>query len=130
MNAALILFFHNCQEPHYNSKTDTLTRGFQVELDQNWCGKFEVDLDSLPKSAIISNPNIKLLFYNIYKESKLSDDTSNLTIDALLLQIFQTMHGVENSLFSSKPRWVKKIDEILRDNFDQPLTLQELSVVN
>lgn len=121
------LLFHNCQEPHYNTKTDTLTRGFQVELSQDWCRKFEVDLESLPKSAIVQNPNIKLSFYNIYKESKLADNTSNLTIDALLLQMFETMRGVESNLFSTKPHWVKKIDEILNDNFDQPLTLQELS---
>ena len=121
------LLFHNSQEPHYNSKTDILTRGFQVELSQDWCRKFEVDLNSLPKSAIVQNPNIKLRFYNIYKESKLSDDTSNLTIDSLLLQIFETMRGVESSLISIKPHWVKKIDEILNDNFDQPLTLQGLS---
>lgn len=121
------LLFHNCQEPHYNSKTDSLTRGFQVELNQNWCRNFEIDLESLPKSAIILNPNIKLSFYNIYKESKLSDDTSNLTIDSLLLQIFETMRGIEKISLSTTPLWVKKIDEILHDNFDQPLTLQELS---
>lgn len=121
------LLFHNCQEPHYNSKTDRLTRGFQVELTQDWCKKFEIDLEKLPKSAIINNPNIKLPFYNIYKESKLSDNTSNLTIDSLLLQIFETMFGVENNLYSAKPRWVQKIDEILNDNFDQTITLQDLS---
>jgi AraC family transcriptional regulator len=121
------LLFHNCQEPHYNSKTDSLTRGFQIELSRDWCGKFEVDLESLPKSAIVFNPNIKLSFYNIYKESKISDDTSNLTIDSLLLHIFETMRGVANVALSTKPRWVKKIDEILHDNFDQPLTLQKLS---
>ncbi len=121
------LLFHNCQEPHYNSKTDGISRGFQVELASEWCRKFEVDLERLPKSAIVQNPNIKLSFYNIYKESKLSDDTSNLTIDALLLQIFETMRGVESSLFLTKPHWVKKIDEILHETFDQPLSLQQLS---
>lgn len=121
------LLFHNCQEPHYNSKTDVLTRGFQIELSQDWCRKFEVDLEKLPRSVIVQSPTIKLLFYNIYKESKLSDDTSNLTVDALLLQILETMCGIENSYSSVKPHWVKKINEILNDNFDQPLNLQELS---
>ncbi len=63
------LLFHNCQEPHYNSKTDSLTLGFQVELTQDGYKKFEVDLGKLPKRAIISHPNFKLPFYNIYKES-------------------------------------------------------------
>lgn len=121
------LLFHNCQVPHYNRKTDSITRGFQVEISQDWCKKFEVDLEELPKSVIVNNPNVKLNFYNIYKESKLSDNTSNLTIDSLLLSIFQTMQGTESILFSTPPRWVKKIDEILHDNFDQAITLQELS---
>lgn len=121
------LLFHNCQEPHYNTKKDKLTRGFQVEISQDWCKKFEIDLDKLPKSGIVVNPNLKLSFYNIYKESKLSDETSNLTIDTLLLQIFETMQGVERFVFSKKPAWVKKIDDILHDKFDEPLSLQDLS---
>lgn len=121
------LLFHNSQEPHHNSKTDSLTRGFQIELTQDWCKRFEVDLDTLPRSIIVQNPNIKLGFYNIYKESKLSDDTSNLTIDSLLLQILEKMCGAENSVFSTKPLWVKKIEEILHANFDQPLSLLKLS---
>lgn len=121
------LLFHNCGEPHFNKKTDSLTRGFQIELSGDWYQKFEVDLNDLPKSSIILNPNIKLLFYNIYKEAKLSDDISNLTIDALLIKILETMRGIENNSAAAKPNWVKKIDEILHDNFDEPLSLLELS---
>jgi AraC family transcriptional regulator len=121
------LVFHNCQEAHCNTKSDGISRQFQLELSPDWCRKFEVRLDKLPNSSKILNPNIKLLFYNIYKESKLFDDTSNLTIDALLLQTFETMRGVESVSASVKPRWTKKIDEILHENFDQSLTLQKLS---
>lgn len=121
------LLFHNSYEPHYNSKTDALTRGFQVELSQDWCRKFEVDLEQLPRSIVLRNPNIKLPFYNIYKESKLPDDTSPLTIDALLLQVVETMRDERKTSVTANPRWVKKIDEILRDNFDKPLSLQVLS---
>ncbi|MCU0238892.1 MAG: AraC family transcriptional regulator [Pyrinomonadaceae bacterium] len=121
------LLFHNCHEPHFNTKKDSLTRGFQIEVSQDWCKKFEIDLDKLPKSQIIPHPNVKLSFYNIYKESKLSDTSSNLSVDAMLLQIFETMQSIESSKFSIKPSWVKKIDEILHDNFDQPLSLQQLS---
>ncbi|MBS1797885.1 MAG: helix-turn-helix transcriptional regulator [Acidobacteria bacterium] len=122
------LLFHNCREPHYNSKTDALTRGFQVELSQDWCRKFEIDLERLPASALIRNPNVKLPFYNIYKESKLPDDTSPLTIDSLLLRIVGTMSDLRESSGTARPRWVKRLDEILHDNFDRPLSLKALSV--
>jgi AraC-like DNA-binding protein len=122
------LLFHNCQEPHYNTKTGGLSRGFQLELSQAWRAKYEVNLNALPKSAIVRHPHAKLLFYNIYKEAKLFDDTSNLTADALLLQIIGTMSGTATTAPATKPRWVQKADEILRDRFDQTLTLQELAV--
>jgi AraC-like DNA-binding protein len=121
------LLFHNCYEPHCNTKSTGISRGFQIELSQEWCRKFEVDLDRLPSSVRVTSPNAKLLFYNIYKESKLPDDSSNLTIDALLVETFETIRGVENFSASGTPRWVKKIDEILHESFDQPLSLQKLS---
>ena len=121
------LLFHNCHEPHYNTKSSGLSRGFQIELSHDWCKKFEVDLDHLPGSVRITSPNAKLLFYNIYKEAKLSDDTSNLTIDALLLETFETIRGVEKFSAPGTPRWVKKIDEILHENFDHTLSLQKVS---
>jgi AraC-like DNA-binding protein len=121
------LLFHNYQEPHCSAKSGGISHHFQLELTHDWCRKFEIDPDKMPGSSKILNPKIKLLFHNIYQESKLSDNTSNLTVDSLLLQAFETMRGVEGSSPSTKPKWVKKIDEILHDNFDQTLSLTELS---
>ena len=120
------LLFHNYQEPHCNTKSGGLSRHFQLELTHDWCRRFEIDLDKLPGGSNILNPKIKLLFYNIYKEAKLFDDTSSLTIDSLLLQTFETMRGVENISAATKPKWVKKIEEILHDSSD-PASLRELS---
>ena len=121
------LLFHNWQEPHYNVKPAGITRGFQLELSHNWCQKFELDLDKLPLSANITNPNVKLLFYNIFKEAKRPDDSSNLTIDALLLQTFASLREVETVKHSTTPRWVKQIDEILHERYEQPISLQNLA---
>lgn len=121
------LLFHNYQEPHCSAKSGGISHHFQLELTHDWCRKFEMDQDRMPGSAKLLNPKIKLLFYNIYQESKLLDDTSNLTIDSLLLQAFETMRGVEKSSASPRPAWVKIIDEILHDNFDRTLSLRELS---
>jgi AraC family transcriptional regulator len=120
------LLFHNSQEPHYNVKPAGITRGFQIEIDQPWSRKFDIDLAKLPAITNVTHPNIRLLFYNIYKESKVFDATSTLTIDSLLLETFETMRGVE-TFCSAAPGWVKKIDELLRENTDEPLSLQWLS---
>jgi AraC family transcriptional regulator len=121
------LLFHNRQEPHYNLKPAGRTRGFQLEIQPQWSRLFESNLDALPPCAKVTHPGIKLLFYNIYKEAKLLDDVSSLTIDALLLELFLTMRGVETVAGGAPPGWVKKIDELLHDQFDQPLSLQSLS---
>lgn len=120
------LLFHNRQEPHCNTKLDGISRHFQLELTHDWCRKFEIDSDKMPTSKIL-NPKIKLLFYNIYQETKLFDEASSLAIDALLLQTFETMRGVERVSASIKPKWVTTIEEILRDSFDRTFSLTELS---
>jgi AraC family transcriptional regulator len=120
------LLFHNSQEPHYNVKPAGITRGFQIEVAPPWYGKFAVDLNKLPPIANITQPNARLLFYNIYKEARMLDEASTLTIDSLLLETFDCMLGIE-TLFTTTPRWVKRADEILRERFDRPLSLLELS---
>lgn len=121
------LIFHNAEQPHYNVKPAGLSRCFQLELSADWFAKFEVDLNTLPANQKIEHPSVKLLFYNIYKESKRPDATSQLTVDALLLETFETLRGVKNQAAATQPRWVGRIDEILHDQFDQPLSLQELA---
>ncbi len=121
------LLFHNCYEPHCNTKAGGVSQGFQIELSHDWCKKFDIDLDKLPDSTKIIHPNSRLLFYNIYRESKLPDNTSNLTVDALLLETFAMMRSVETFSCASTPAWVKKLDEILHENVDRPLSLQGLS---
>lgn len=122
------LLFHNRQEPHYNVKPPGLARGFQMEIHPQWSHQLEVNLDLLPNCAKIHHPGLKLLFYQIYKEAKLPDDVSSLTVDALALEMFSTLRGVETASSSKRPGWVKKIDDLLHDRFDQPLSLQALAL--
>jgi AraC family transcriptional regulator len=121
------LLFHNYQDPHCNKKWGGISRHFQIELTLDWCSAFEIDPDRMPASSSIHNPKIKLLFYNIYREAKLADDTSSLTIDSLLLRTFEALSGVETVSTSIKPRWVKTVEEILHDSIYQTPSLREVS---
>jgi AraC family transcriptional regulator len=120
------LLFHNWQEPHYNIKPAGVTRAFQVEIDAAWYRKFEVDPHLLPAAAKITRPNIRLLFYNIYKEAKIFDATSTFTIDSLLLETFETIRGFETRCVGT-PLWVTRLDELLHDDSDRPFSLRDLS---
>lgn len=121
------LLFHNCQEPHYNVKPAGTTRGFQLEITPRWSKQFELNLQTLPDSAKVLHPGVKLLFYNIYKETKLSDDVSALSIDALLLDMLTTMRDASAHNASRRPAWVKTIEELLRENFLEPPSLQTIA---
>jgi AraC-like DNA-binding protein len=120
------LLFHNSREPHYTVKPAGVTRGFQIEIDQPWAKKFEVDLNKLPAMRKVTHPNTRLPFYNIFKESRLLDAHSTLTIDSLLMEAFETMRCVE-SFCVGTPGWVKRVDEILHESFERPFSLRELS---
>jgi AraC family transcriptional regulator len=121
------LLFHNAQEAHYNVKSGEVSLGVQVEINPRWYKRFEVDLESLPSSTQVLHPSVRLHFYNIYKEARLDETTANLTVDALLLEIFELIKGVESASAAGRPGWVDKIDEMLHENFDQPLSLLEIS---
>ncbi len=122
------ILFHNAHEPHYNLKSGDVSFGFQVEINPAWYEKFEVRLNDLPATAQVEHPGIKLLIHNIYKEACLFDAvSSNLAIDALLLEAFGTMRGVEDVDASTPPQWVKKIDAILHEDLARPLSLLEIS---
>lgn len=121
------LVFHNHHEPHSSVKESGTSRHFQIEFSTDWCRRFEIDPDDLPASTKLLNPKLKLLFHQIYRETKRCDPVSALTIDTLLLQAWETMRGVTSGRVAGKPGWVARIDEMLHENFDQTLSLKELS---
>jgi AraC family transcriptional regulator len=121
------LLFHNWQEPHYNIKPDGFTRGFHIELEQEWFNGFDFGLSNLTGSINISNPELKLFLYKIFKETKIDDNTTALSVQDLLLQLLGQMLNDNKTSAKKKPLWVDKAREILHDKFSDKLTLTDLS---
>jgi AraC-like DNA-binding protein len=106
------LLFHNWQDPHYNIKPPEYTRGFHLELNENWFSNFEIETKCFEGSVNLRDPLIKNLMNKIFIETKISDQYSNLSISALLIEIFSTVNkGKENSC--KKPSWAKKLQELI-----------------
>ncbi|MBL7813786.1 MAG: helix-turn-helix transcriptional regulator [Saprospiraceae bacterium] len=122
------LLFHNWQEPHYNIKPDVFTRGFHVELEGDWFKNLAFDIAALQGSLNISNPDVKFLFYKIFKETKGLDDVASLSIQDLLLQVFgkMTAHNTSKT-YKNPPQWVAKIKAILHDEFYKTFSLENLA---
>ena len=121
------LLFHNWQEPHYNIKPDGFTRGFHIEVEQEWLDGLDFRLSELTGSINISNPDLKLLLYKIFRETRIDDDTTALSVQSLLLKLLDQM--LHDNKFSVKrnPAWVNRIRDILHDKFCDKLTLADLS---
>lgn len=120
------LLYHHWEDAHYNIKPDIFTRGFHIEISENWFEKFQLSKNKTEGSFNIKNPASKLLIHQIFKESKLNDNSFELSIHQLLLHIFNQVSNQKENL-GKEPIWVKQIDEILHENFTEKLNLDELS---
>jgi AraC family transcriptional regulator len=106
------LLFHNWQDAHYNIKPPEYTRGFHIELNENWFLNNDIQILDFEGSIHIKNPLTKNLMNKVFIESKINDDYSNLAIESLLIDIFSTIK--ENKKISTaKPDWVNKLQELL-----------------
>ncbi|SFC30705.1 AraC-type DNA-binding protein [Flexibacter flexilis DSM 6793] len=121
------LLFHHWQEPHYNIKPAGYTRGFHVELKNNWFEELDFNIEKLRGSIKITNIDVKFFLYKIFKESKIKDATTALAIETLILQALAEMFRHSNTDLDKNPLWVSRIKEILFYEFSDKLTLDYLS---
>ncbi|MFT3794654.1 helix-turn-helix domain-containing protein [Flavobacterium sp.] len=121
------LLFHHWQDPHYNIKPEGYTRGFHVEMDKQWFDRFFPDAHRLQGSLNIKHPDLKLLMYRIFRESKRQDRTSNLSIESLLTETLSKLQQIETKSASKKPQWVPVIDEILHEQLTDDFSLEQLA---
>lgn len=112
-NTAGDVMFQNCQDPHYNIGSKLFTRGFHVEIDPSWFTQFDIPANFLEGSVNIKDPVIKLLMYNIFRETKLFDGESQLGIDNLLVQLIGALRAKDPLVGRQAPAWVSKVKEAL-----------------
>ena len=121
------LLFHHWQDAHYNIKPADFTRGFHIEMDQNWFLKYELLLTDFEGSVHLKNPLVKNLVNRIFIESKINDEHSKLSIESSLLEIFTTVRG-DQKKSRSNPIWVKSLHELLHEE-GTDYSLKSLSLV-
>ncbi len=115
------LLFHNWQDKHYNIKPPEYTRGFHIELNQEWFLNFDIQLKDFEGSTILKNPMIKNLMNQLFVETKINDQYSNLSIESSLINIFNTIENSKEKQ-SKVPIWTNKLQELLfEENIDYSL---------
>lgn len=108
------LLFHNWQDEHYNIKPPEFTRGFHIELNENWFLNYDIQVKDFEGSINIKNPLTKNLMNKVFIESKINDNYSNLSIEALLIDVFGTIKETQKISFK-KPDWVNRLQELLTE---------------
>ncbi|HLM61883.1 MAG TPA: AraC family transcriptional regulator [Pyrinomonadaceae bacterium] len=121
------LLFHSPQEPHYNVKLEDNTKFFNIEFDKNCFDDFAFDANALHGSFSVENPDIKLLLYKAFRETKNFDDVTVASIQMLLSEILRQMLRFKRVGQNTKPRWTNKLKEILHDTYAEKISLINLS---
>jgi AraC-like DNA-binding protein len=119
------LLFHNWQDAHYNVKPDEFTRGFHIELNEKWFLNYDIQITDFEGSINLKNPLIKNLMNKVFIESKVNDQYSNLSIEASLISIFDSVKDTKEKNLKC-PIWVKKLQELLLED-DIDYSLKNLS---
>lgn len=115
------LLFHNWQDAHYNIKPPEFTRGFHIELTENWFLNYDIPITDFEGCINIRNPLTKSLMNKVFVESKINDPYSNLSIESLLIELFSTIK--ENKKISAKkPEWITTLEALfLEEEMDYSL---------
>lgn len=121
------LLYHGWMEPHFNVKLEDNTKFFNIEFDKSRFNDFDFAGEFLQGIFSIENPDIKFLFYKIFRETKICDDLTRASIQMLLFEILGQMLRLERGEQTAKPLWAKKLKEILRDGCAENLSLKNLS---
>ncbi|MCG2614560.1 AraC family transcriptional regulator [Terrimonas sp. NA20] len=125
--AAGSLLFHNWEDAHYNIKPPGFTRGFHIEIDDHWLRQFDINLHNIQGSTAIKDPQVKLSFYKLFKESKMNDAASQVAIPSLLINCLEEMKNTQLYTSAKAPGWIKTLRELLHD---QPLQVSSLSFLS
>lgn len=113
------LLFHHWQDAHYNIGSKEFTRGFHVEIKPSWFESFDIPVTITEGSINIADPGVKILMYNIFKETKLAGKARQLAIDALLIQTFGLLSKATKDAGKRKPQWVNKVKDALHAEAEQ-----------
>ena len=109
------LLFHNWQDAHYNIGSGRFTRGFHVEISDNWYERVGIRGDLTEGSMRLADPLIKSLMYDVFKEAKLSGAGGSLGVDAVLTRLFSILGKIREPADDARPVWVKRVREMLHD---------------
>jgi AraC family transcriptional regulator len=103
---------------HRNLNTAHPSKNINLEVDDTFLRQHDL------KFSISSCVDLKFLVLKIYKECLISDNDSETSIKALVLNVFESLQEKHECI---SPRWVALVAEVLHDRWNENVSLTELS---
>ncbi|MFC0777870.1 helix-turn-helix transcriptional regulator [Flavobacterium sp. HJSW_4] len=120
-----LLFYHS-DELHLNQNTLFPSRNINIEIEENLLKELEMNEAALEKS-VQNSVYTKFLILKIFKETQSSDSFSNDNIRMLFSQLSNSTDHLER--FDKSPFWVKSLNELLNDCWNENPNLNDLAQV-
>lgn len=119
-----LLFYHS-DELHLNQDTLFPSRNINIEIEDNLLKELQIS-EAIIEKSLQNTALTKFLILKIFKETLTADAFSGDTITILFLQLSQH-HHLER--FDKSPFWVKSLQELLNDCWNENPNLQDLAQV-
>jgi AraC family transcriptional regulator len=121
--AGELMFFH-AGEPHQTVIELFPTKNINLAIDPQFLQN-NLATEATLKCAVETNPKTKFIMLKIFRELVSKDFFSDSSIKMLLLDLIHT--NSETDFKNTRPGWIKIVSHLTRDNWNEPLTLKDLS---
>ena len=119
--------FYQAGEPHQNLNVQYPSKNFNVELDDAFLSRYDLDEKAIESACAGDGfSHIKFTMLRIYNEAFVQPEATELAVHSLVLGAVSN-RGNEAKKPLRLPRWAENVIQILRDRWDENISLQELS---
>jgi AraC family transcriptional regulator len=116
--------FYHAGEPHQNIRELFPLKSINIEVEDSFLSKYDFTVNRLEESISI-NPDMKFLMLQIYREIEESDSLTPISIKMAFLSLLTKSE--ELTSYNQWPSWMKHIDELLHECWNETLSLEDLS---
>lgn len=117
--------YYDAEEPHQAVRILQPLRRVNIELSPPFFENYDVSGQAL-RHAVTTNPDAKFLMVEILKEFREPNGFSNTAVVMSLLKMIGRSEKLQPG--NTAPQWVRAVQTLLRDRWDEQVSLQELSV--
>lgn len=118
------VYFYFAGEKHASISRKSISKNINIEFGKTFLNKYDVSESQIEK-AVKNNLDAKFLILKMQREMWIDDNYCQLTIQTLLLDLLDCSEILN---YGSAPKWVRLLDDLVNDKWNESITLQELSI--